>query len=362
MKKYLIFLFVLFLLPFIDVHASGMKIAGATIGQQFSISNYSTREYQSYVLARSDNVRPWALVQMCSTAGTGINSWNGNVGQGWVSGENLVFGTGSSCGLDGYTGEIIYLVIGLSEWSDAGNNNAGITFTTAIKNVAGYNAIFKITGVMITDDPGSSITNFHQNKEMIEQNYSTNNKIDETNSLLRDNASKINQTNSQLRDVNSKQAQTNQKLDENKQQLIESNKKQDETNKKLDETNQAIKDANSTMQDSDTSGANNTANSFFDDFESDDYGLSDIITMPLELINNLTSNSCVELELTVPFVDKKMKLPCMSTIYSTHFNSAYVLYQTITTGFIAYWVVVKIYALVKSFKDPEDDRIEVMDL
>jgi hypothetical protein len=52
----------------------------------------------------------------------------------------------------------------------------------------------------------------------------------------------------------------------------------------------------------------------------------------------------------------------MTAIYNKHFGSIFTLYQTITTGFIAYWVAVRIFALIKGFKDPEDDKIEVMDL
>lgn len=128
-----------------------------------------------------------------------------------------------------------------------------------------------------------------------------------------------------------------------------------EQNKKLDELNNSITS-------SDTSSSQNQANSFFEGFDSDDYGLSDIITMPLELIRGLTSNSCVALNLTIPFVNKTFQLPCMSSIYSQYFGNFFTLYQTITFGFVAYWVVVKIFALVKGFKDPNDDKVEVMDL
>lgn len=175
---------------------------------------------------------------------------------------------------------------------------------------------------------------------------------DEINSIIDDSglatASSINEVKSSINEV--------------KSNINELNETQKETNNKLDETNQSIKDTNDTIKDSDTSGANDTASGFFDDFTDDDYGLSDIITMPLQVINSLTSSSCVELELTVPFVNKKLKLPCMSSIYSQYFSDAYTLYQTATTGFVAYWVIVKIYALIKSFKNPDDDKIEVMDL
>ena len=52
----------------------------------------------------------------------------------------------------------------------------------------------------------------------------------------------------------------------------------------------------------------------------------------------------------------------MDTIYKKQVGSFYTIYQTIIFGFIAYWVSVKIYALVKGFKDPDEDKVEVLDL
>lgn len=117
-----------------------------------------------------------------------------------------------------------------------------------------------------------------------------------------------------------------------------------------------------TINNTDISDSSSTANSFFEGFTTDDYGLSDIVTMPLELIKGLTSNTCVALSLTLPFVNKTFELPCMSSIYQEYFGSFFTLYQTVTFGFVAYWVIVKIFALVKGFKDPDDDKVEVMDL
>lgn len=131
---------------------------------------------------------------------------------------------------------------------------------------------------------------------------------------------------------------------------------------KLDETNTSINAMKEAISSTDTSNSQEQANSFFEGFESDDYGLSDIITMPLDLIKGLTSNTCVALNLTLPFVNKSFELPCMSEIYSSYFGDLFSLYQLVTFGFVAYWVVVKIFALVKGFKDPDDDKVEVLDL
>lgn len=129
---------------------------------------------------------------------------------------------------------------------------------------------------------------------------------------------------------------------------------------KIDDTNKELGNLNDNL--TDDSIDNSSANSFFDNYKDNDYGLSSVITAPLQFIQNLNSNVCNELSVPLPYVNKNLKLPCMSSIYSNYFGSFFTMYQAITTGFIAYWVAVRIFALVKGFKDPEDDKIEVMDL
>ncbi len=154
-------------------------------------------------------------------------------------------------------------------------------------------------------------------------------------------ASSINQVQSSLKEV--------------KEEMAKQSEEQKKTNEKLDKIDD-------TINNTDITGASGSAGSFFENFQDNDYGLSDIITMPLTLIKSLTSSTCVSLKLTIPFLNKNLELPCMSEIYSQYFGSFFTLYQTITFGFVAYWVIVRIFALVKGFKDPDNDKVEVMDL
>ena len=132
---------------------------------------------------------------------------------------------------------------------------------------------------------------------------------------------------------------------------------------KLDEQTDAINDVNDTLNDDDTTGATAEASDFFSDFTTDTFGLTSIITAPLNLIQSLTSSTCTALHLPLPYLDNKyLDLPCMSTIYSQFFGSFFTLYQTITFGIVAYWVCVRIFNQVKDFKNPEHDEIEVLDL
>lgn len=148
---------------------------------------------------------------------------------------------------------------------------------------------------------------------------------------------------------------TNEKLDE-------ANQLQKETQEEIKKQTEEQKKTNDTLKDDNTDGAKGSANGFFNDFESSDFGLSDVITMPLAFINGLASNQCNSLVLPLPFVNQNLELPCMTSIYSTYFSSFLTIYQTITTGLIAYWVCINIFRMVQNFKNPDNDEIEVMDL
>ncbi len=113
-----------------------------------------------------------------------------------------------------------------------------------------------------------------------------------------------------------------------------------------------------------TDEATSKAGEFFSGFETNTFGLTSIITAPLNLIGSITSSTCSPLGLKIPFMstNKTLDLPCLSSIYQQHFGTFLTIYQTITFGIVAYWVCVRIFALVKDFKNPDHDEIEVLDL
>lgn len=131
---------------------------------------------------------------------------------------------------------------------------------------------------------------------------------------------------------------------------------------KIDKTNEELGNLNDSINNSDSSDATNSAGNFFSGFETDTFGLTSIITAPLDLIGSITSSSCSPLPLTIPYVNKSFNLPCMTTIYENYFGDFLTIYQTITFGIVAYWVCVRIFNLVKDFKNPDHDEIEVLDL
>ena len=104
----------------------------------------------------------------------------------------------------------------------------------------------------------------------------------------------------------------------------------------------------------------------FQNFTSNDFGLSSIITAPLPLIQSLNSATCSDISLPLGIFggvhDHKLVLPCMTPLYQNWFGNFFTLYQTITTGFIAYYVGLGFFNKIKQLKDPENDKIEVVDL
>lgn len=130
-----------------------------------------------------------------------------------------------------------------------------------------------------------------------------------------------------------------------------------------DEIKAESKKTNDTLNDDDTTGASNNANSFFNDFEENNHGLSGVISAPLNYIKSLLTSTCTPIELPVPFIEnQKVILPCMSSVYENTFGSFFTIYQTIVTGLVTYWVCIKIYFMVKGFQNPESDKVEVVDL
>lgn len=189
-----------------------------------------------------------------------------------------------------------------------------------------YNVDFKYS---VSTDPNTGILTGIQNLQ------------EDLNNKLHTQIDQNDKTNSNL------EVQINQN-----QTIIDQN---NQTNGKLD-------DLNDNLTDSDTSGANQDANNFFNDFEDNDYGFSDIVKMPLQLINKLTSAKCTPLSFPLPFVKTDVTLPCMYDIYQKYFGSILTVYQTITFGIVAYWVCMNLFRMVKNFKNPDNDEIEVLDL
>lgn len=130
---------------------------------------------------------------------------------------------------------------------------------------------------------------------------------------------------------------------------------QNETNNKLD-------DINDTLQDNNISGAETDADSLVNNpvFQ-DSTGLNNIISLPLDFINTI-GNTCTPITLNIPFINTNVTLPCFSSVLSDKVPTIYNLLVVVINGFILYRCCLDIYGIVKNAKNPNSDRIEVLDL
>ena len=122
----------------------------------------------------------------------------------------------------------------------------------------------------------------------------------------------------------------------------------DDTNDKLDETNQNLGDIKDSLTDSsspNTSGLENSAGWL------PAGPLDSILNLPLTMLNSLTnslSKTCSPLNLTLPYVNKQLQIPCLSAILAqiTGVNGLWTWVGTIASVLILYNYLLNLYAWV----------------
>lgn len=223
-----------------------------------------------------------------------------------------------------YDGNLVYLIVSWDIFDNIPNDQTLLsrkftaTFTVENSPWHPYALIQDMYSYEPIDFDLSSKTLIEQNKEIIKQNEETNKKLDEQNQKV--------------------------------QQEIE---EQQKTNQELGELNDNL--TNSNVDSGSASG-------FFDNFQDNDHGLSGIINAPLNFIKNLNSKSCSPINVSIPLINSNFSLPCMSSFYNTHFAELFRIYQIVIFGLISYRICLDIFRIVKGFKDPDSDKVEVLDL
>ena len=123
-----------------------------------------------------------------------------------------------------------------------------------------------------------------------------------------------------------------------------------------------LKETNKTIKSDDMTGGNQSAQDFKDNSAfNDNTGIQGIIELPLNFINSL-SNACVPLQLTMPYLDYDFTIPCLGDFISSKVPLLANVIKVVVNGFIVYRILLGILDLVKSAKNPDDDRIEVLEL
>lgn len=127
---------------------------------------------------------------------------------------------------------------------------------------------------------------------------------------------------------------------------------------RIDDTNDKLDDVNKSLNDDSIDSS--SANSFFDSFSSTDHGgISGIITAPLVAIKKMLDKNCSPLSAT--YKGKKIELPCGYDFWSK--MTAIKEFINLTLGgLLCYNIIRKLFKLIESMKNPDDDRVEVMKL
>lgn len=132
---------------------------------------------------------------------------------------------------------------------------------------------------------------------------------------------------------------------------------------KVDESNKTQKDTNDTIKDDNVDSSTEQGSSFFDDFDSGDEGsLTDIISLPLQYVQSL-NDTCKSFTIPLGFINDNITIPCLSSIWSnTSFANVINTASVVLNGFICYKVLISLFYFFKDLKDPDSDKVEVMDL
>lgn len=118
------------------------------------------------------------------------------------------------------------------------------------------------------------------------------------------------------------------------------------------------------IMDSDTSQGETAISDFITSFDDgSDPSLSGVITKPLEFIRQLTTTTCTPLLLPLPFDLGDLNLPCGRSMISSFASPLLSLWDTISVGFIAYWIATNLFRKIHEFKNPDNDgNVEVLEL
>lgn len=133
-----------------------------------------------------------------------------------------------------------------------------------------------------------------------------------------------------------------------------------QTNAKLDEVKDKIKDTNDTIKSDNVSGANTTAKSFFDNFTTTNHGgISSIVSAPLTAVNAMLNGTCTPL--TATYKNKTIEFPCGNDFWDK-MSEVKTFLNVVEGGILCYCIIISLYKDIEKLKNPDDDRVDVMDL
>lgn len=341
LKKFLIPLLLCSLVCFIPETRAEVIEATASFndvpgGTTVSVPGNGSRQYTLYLYNYEGVTRPYVYLTF-SVCTNGPNNYSiTNVGYSNYFLEDSIeyYNAGKSCTVNGYGGSLFYVQVKVGKYEDLDGTGEELVASSYfnISNTWSYGVYYHFKNFYLSSD--DTMEAMRSNKEIL---------------------NKFNAIDDDLNTMNSNLSSINGILSSNSDKI-------DQTNDKLDDVNQNLGDLNDNITNGDISGSQNTANGFFDDFTDNDYGLSSILTIPLSSIQKITNASCSPINIPIPFTNKNIPLPCMGTLYQQNVPVLLNIWQIVSFGIISYAIIVDIFGMVKKFKDPNDDKLEVMSL
>jgi len=96
----------------------------------------------------------------------------------------------------------------------------------------------------------------------------------------------------------------------------------------------------------------------FLEFNTNNFGLLEILVAPLETIQTITTSNCQSASLPLPFTTGTIELPCMTVVYEEMIGTEFFnFYQIITNGIVSVLVITGLWGVVRHALDPKG-RIE----
>lgn len=135
----------------------------------------------------------------------------------------------------------------------------------------------------------------------------------------------------------------------------------EEVKQATDKIQEETKKTNDTLNDDDTTEADSKISGFFDDFNDNSHGLSSIVTAPLNAVNAMLTTTCTAP--TATYKNSTFSFPCGSILWEQEGASALKTFiNLIYGGLICYGIVKSLFKDVNDLKNPENDKVEVMNL
>lgn len=148
-----------------------------------------------------------------------------------------------------------------------------------------------------------------------------------------------------------------QSLNDNKTIQDALNVTRDNTN----DTKQNTEDIKNSLNSDDVDDSSNAASGFFNDFTDNGHGLSGIVTAPLNAVNAMLTTTCTAPSAT--YKNKTFSLPCGDILWNQEGASNFKnILNVFYGGIICFGILKSLFKDVNDLKNPDNDKVEVVDL